>query len=68
MAAGKWYIETGRLNGKRVYRAVRTRDSELFKEQMNLEYYGTFCTDLGAVEALVNILNRKAEEEEADHV
>ena len=68
MAAGKWYIETGRLNGRRVYRAVRKRDDELFKSQNNLEYAGTWCTDLSAVEAFTQILNRKAEEAGHDAV
>ena len=68
MPKNPWLIESARLNGKRVYRAFRKRDRELFAGESNREYAGDWCTDRAAVESLAAYLNAKAEEEEADHV
>lgn len=62
MAKGKWEVTENRIDGKRTYRAVRKLRAEESDHSGNREYYGDWCTDQGAVRALVTLLNEKEAE------
>lgn len=62
MAKGKWYVTENRIDGERKYRAVRKIRPDEVEHSGNREYYGDWCTDRGAVEALVTLLNEKEAE------
>lgn len=62
MAKGKWFVVAAKLDGVKVWRAVRKRDEARMDTEENREYAGTWCTDRKAVEALRDYLNAKEEE------
>ena len=62
MAKGKWYVVSLRVDGEKKYRAARKINAEAMESPSNRTFYGDWCTDRGAVEALVTLLNEKEAE------
>lgn len=59
---GQWEVETNFINGARLYRAYRLRDTSAVDHSGNREYAGAYTTDQAAAETTAKLMNATEEE------